>query len=131
MAATPRTVRFVIASNFVRNPVFGWVLRLCRVIPLDRRAGPKSLMRTMAAVNEALGRGECVCVFPEGGPTRNGVPLPFKRGYERVAQDARAAVVPVYLDQLWGSNLSYKHGKLYWKWPERRRYPVRAVFGAP
>jgi len=131
MAATPRPVRFVIASNFLTNPIFGWVLRLFRAIPLSRKGGPKSLKRSFAAINDALAKGECVCMFPESYPTRSGTMLPFKRGFERIARDAKATLVPVYLDELWDSIFSYKHGRLFWKWPEPRRYPVRCVFGKP
>jgi acyl-[acyl-carrier-protein]-phospholipid O-acyltransferase/long-chain-fatty-acid--[acyl-carrier-protein] ligase len=131
MAATPRPVRFVIAENFINNPVFGWVLRMFRAIPLARKGGPKSLTRTFDAIKDALAKGECVCMFPEGYPTRSGTMLPFKRGFERIAKSVQAIVVPVYLDELWGSIFSYRHGKMFWKWPERRRYPVRCVFGKP
>jgi len=131
MAATPRPVRFVVAENFVSNPVFGWILRMFRVIPLSRRAGPKSLTRTFSAIEDALAKGECVCMFPESYPTRSGTMLPFKRGFERIVKSIQAPLVPVYLDQLWGSIFSYKDGKLFWKWPEPRRYPARCVFGTP
>jgi acyl-[acyl-carrier-protein]-phospholipid O-acyltransferase/long-chain-fatty-acid--[acyl-carrier-protein] ligase len=131
MAASPRKIRFVIASDFVRNPFFGWILRLVRVIPIGRRAGPKAIVQTFAVAGEALRRGEVVCVFPEGYPTRNGVMLPFHRGFERIAQIEPVPVVPVYLDQLWGSIFSYKRGRLFWKRSERGPFPVTVAFGQP
>src|SRR5262249_35295007 len=100
-------------------------------IPLTRRGGPKSLTRTFAAINDALAKGECVCMFPESYPTRSGTMLPFKRGFERIARDAKATLVPVYLDELWDSIFSYKHGRLFRKPPERGEYPVRGAFGKP
>ncbi len=131
MGACPRPVRFVIAANFLRNPWFGWVLRLVRVIPLDRTGGPKSLRRSLEAATEALRDGEMICVFPESYPTRNGVMLSFRRGFEQVAQATSAPVVPVYLDQLWGSIFSYYGGRLFWKRPRRRKWPVTVAFGRP
>jgi acyl-[acyl-carrier-protein]-phospholipid O-acyltransferase/long-chain-fatty-acid--[acyl-carrier-protein] ligase len=129
MAASRRKVRFVIASDFIHNPVFGWVLRLCRVIPIPRRLGPKSLMQAFAAAGEALKSGDVICIFPEGFPTRNGVMLPFRRGFEQIAQVAPVPVVPVWIDQLWGSVFSYKRGRLFWKWPDRGPHPVTVTFG--
>jgi acyl-[acyl-carrier-protein]-phospholipid O-acyltransferase/long-chain-fatty-acid--[acyl-carrier-protein] ligase len=40
-------------------------------------------------------------------------------------------VIPVHLDQLWGSIFSFKDGKFFWKWPERIPYPVTVSFGTP
>jgi acyl-[acyl-carrier-protein]-phospholipid O-acyltransferase/long-chain-fatty-acid--[acyl-carrier-protein] ligase len=57
--------------------------------------------------------------------------LPFRRGFEQVAQSASVSIIPVYLDQLWGSVFSYKRGKLFWKWSERGNEPVTVAFGAP
>ena len=40
-------------------------------------------------------------------------------------------VIPVHLDQVWGSIFSFKDGKFFWKWPERVPfYPVTITFGA-
>src|SRR5437773_2479492 len=57
--------------------------------------------------------------------------LPFRRGFERVAEETGAAVVPVWLDQLWGSVFSYRGGKMFWKRSRRPRYPVSVTFGPP
>src|SRR5436309_6564988 len=129
MAASRRKLRFIVDAKFVRNPWYGWLLRLCRVIPIERRPGPKSLKTTFAAAEAALRNGEVVCMFPEGYPTRNGVMLPFRRGLEKLAKGAAVPIVPVWLDQLWGSVLSYKRGRLFWKRSERGRFPVTATFG--
>jgi acyl-[acyl-carrier-protein]-phospholipid O-acyltransferase/long-chain-fatty-acid--[acyl-carrier-protein] ligase len=129
MAASPRPVRFVIASHFVHNPWVGWILRLAKVIPMPRRVGPKAVTHSLGEIGEALDRGDVVCVFPEGYPTRNGTMLPFHRGFERIVEGRDVAIVPCHLDQLWGSIFSYKGGRLFWKWPMRRKYPVTVTFG--
>jgi acyl-[acyl-carrier-protein]-phospholipid O-acyltransferase/long-chain-fatty-acid--[acyl-carrier-protein] ligase len=129
MAASPRPVRFVIASNFLGNPWFGWLLRLARVIALERGGGPKSLKKSLDVIRKALDDGDVVCIFPEGYPTRTGVMLPFQRGFELPASASSAAIVPVCLYQLWGSIFSYKGGRLFWKWPMSRKYPVSVTFG--
>src|SRR5581483_6725968 len=37
MAVCRRKVRFVVASHFLKNPLIGWILRMGRVIPIDRK----------------------------------------------------------------------------------------------
>jgi acyl-[acyl-carrier-protein]-phospholipid O-acyltransferase/long-chain-fatty-acid--[acyl-carrier-protein] ligase len=129
MGASRRPVRFVIASHFVHNPWFGWVLRLANVIPMPRRVGPKAVTQSLEAIGQALDQGDVVCIFPEGYPTRNGTMLPFHRGFEKVVEGRDVALIPCHLDQLWGSIFSYKGGRLFWKWPMRRKYPVTVTFG--
>jgi acyl-[acyl-carrier-protein]-phospholipid O-acyltransferase/long-chain-fatty-acid--[acyl-carrier-protein] ligase len=130
MAASPRKIRFVVAQDFFSKPFFGWWVRRMRSIPLRRKAGPKALKATFHDATEALQAGEVVCVFPEGYPTRNGAMLPFRRGFEQIAGEVPLAIVPVYLDQIWGSIFSYKGGRMYWKRPARGHYPATVRFGA-
>src|SRR5207248_2781859 len=108
-----------------------WWVRRMRSIPLRRKAGPKSLRETFHDATAALKADEVVCVFPEGYPTRNGAMLPFHRGFERIAQEVPVPIVPVYMDQIWGSIFSYKGGRLFWKRSARGPYPVSVRFGAP
>ena len=129
MAASPRPVRFVIASTFLHKPLIGWILRWVRVIPLTRKGGPKSLKQSLEIARQALESGEVVCIFPEAYPTRTGVMLPFHRGFEVLAEETSAPIIPICLDQLWGSVFSYKGGRLFWKWPRFRSYPVTVAFG--
>jgi acyl-[acyl-carrier-protein]-phospholipid O-acyltransferase/long-chain-fatty-acid--[acyl-carrier-protein] ligase len=96
---------------------------------MPRRIGPKAMTQSLDEIGQALDRGDVVCVFPEGYPTRNGTMLPFHRGFEKAVEGRDVAIVPCHLDQLWGSIFSYKGGRLLWKWPMRRKYPVTVTFG--
>ena len=129
MAASPRPVRFIIASNFLDKPLLGWILRLARVIPIERQGGPKSIVRSLDNVKAALANGDVVCVFPESYPTRTGVMLPFHRGFESVARSTNVSILPLCLDQLWGSIFSYKGGRLFWKWPKWKWQPITVAIG--
>ena len=75
--------------------------------------------------------GEVVCIFPEGELSRTGMLLRLKRGYELIAREADAPVVPVWLDQLWGSIFSFDGGKYFKKIPRHFPYPVMVAFGEP
>jgi acyl-[acyl-carrier-protein]-phospholipid O-acyltransferase/long-chain-fatty-acid--[acyl-carrier-protein] ligase len=72
-----------------------------------------------------------VCIFAEGAISRTGNMLPFKRGFEKITSGLDVPVIPVHLDQVWGSIFSFKDGRFFWKWPSRLFYPVTITFGAP
>src|SRR5262249_796994 len=44
---------------------------------------------------------------------------------------SKAEVVPVWLDQLWGSIFSFQGGRFFTKFPKRIPYPVTVAFGKP
>src|SRR5207248_8689884 len=48
-----------------------------------------------------------------------------------IARHANAAVVPVWLDQLWGSIFSFQGGRFFSKLPKRIPYHVTIAFGKP
>ena len=65
-----------------------------------------------------------VCIFAEGAISRTGRLLPFKRGFEKIVEGTNVPIVPVHLDQLWGSIFSFKDGKLLLEMAEAIR-PTR------
>ncbi len=93
--------------------------------------GPKSIRKALETAREALRRGELVCVFPEGGVGRTGQIQGFRPGVMRILEGIDVPVVPIYLDELWGSIFSFERGKFFWKWPRRWPYPISIHFGAP
>src|SRR5207247_7003949 len=125
--ACPRAVRFIIDEEFYRKPALQPVLRMVRAIPIDRRK-PREAIRRATAQIEA---GQFVCIFPEGQLSRTGTLARLQRGFEMIARHGQAPVVPVFLDQLWGSIFSFRGGKFFRKWP--RHFPYRATvgFGVP
>jgi acyl-[acyl-carrier-protein]-phospholipid O-acyltransferase/long-chain-fatty-acid--[acyl-carrier-protein] ligase len=128
-AACRRRVRFVIWSTYFRNPFFGLLLKWVKAIPIDGAAGPKAILRSMGAAAEALRQGDLVLVFPEGRLTRNSFMRPFHRGFEQILKQCPVPLIPVRLENLWGSALSYSGGKIVWKRPRQLLYPVSTIFG--
>src|SRR5438309_4337018 len=123
--ACPRPIRYVIDQEYYHKPILHPILRTIGCIPISKR-------QSYAAVRvaaERLNEGEIVCVFPEGELVRRGTLLRLQRGYEVIARHAKAQVVPVWLDQLWGSNFSFQGGKLFRKFPKQIPYPVTIAFG--
>ena len=72
-----------------------------------------------------------MCVSRKANWNDRGTLLRLQRGYEVIARHAKAQVVPVWLDQLWGSIFSFQGGKFFRKFPKRIRYPVTVAFGKP
>src|SRR5258708_4111207 len=125
--ACPRPIRDVIDQEYYHQPILHPILRAIGCIPISKRQS-HAAVRVAA---EKLNEGEIVCVFPEGELERRGTLLRLQRGYEVIARHAKAPVVPVWLDQLWGSIFSLQGGKYFTKFPKRIRYPVTVAFGKP
>src|SRR3981081_1549393 len=117
----------IIAASIHRNRVLHLIFRPLQCIPIDSRHS-RNAIREAA---ERIAKGEIVCLFPEGQLTRSGTLLRLRRGYELIAHQANAPVVPVWLDQLWGSIFSFQGGRYFTKWPRNIPYRVMIAFGNP
>jgi acyl-[acyl-carrier-protein]-phospholipid O-acyltransferase / long-chain-fatty-acid--[acyl-carrier-protein] ligase len=125
--ACPRAVRFIIDEEFYRKPALQPVLRMVRAIPIDRRKPREAIRRA----TDQIEAGQIVCIFPEGQLSRTGTLARLQRGFEMIARHAQAPVVPVFLDQLWGSIFSFRGGKFFRKWPKHFPYRATVGFGGP
>ncbi|WP_374373343.1 acyl-[ACP]--phospholipid O-acyltransferase [Dongia sp.] len=126
-ACVQRFVRFMVYAPFFQIPGLGGFLKRMHAIPTGGGKVAEPIRRARAE----LAGGHVVCIFAEGAITRTGNMLPFKRGFERISDGIEAPVIPVHLDQVWGSIFSFKDGKFFWKWPSRFFYPVTITFGKP
>ena len=125
--ACPRPIRYVIDQQYYHKPILHPILRALGCIPISIRHSHAAVR----AAAERIADGEIVCVFPEGQLERRGVLLRLHRGYEVIARHANAQVIPVWLDQLWGSIFSFQGGRFFTKFPKRIPYPVTIAFGKP
>ncbi|PYL13520.1 MAG: AMP-dependent synthetase [Verrucomicrobia bacterium] len=125
--ACPRPIRYVIDEEFYRKRVLHPFLRAVGCIPINIRHSHSAIR----AAAQQIAAGEIVCLFPEGQLERAGTLLRLQRGYELIARHANAAVVPVWLDQLWGSIFSFQGGRFFNKLPKRIPYHVTIAFGKP
>ncbi len=125
--ACPRPIRFVVDEGMYQLWYLNWGLRMLDAIPVNAKRA-RGAIETAA---EALARGEVVCLFPEGALTRTSALQKLNRGYELVARKARVPIVPVWLENVWGSVFSFYGGKFFWKRP--REFPLRVwiYFGEP
>lgn len=126
-ASCTRQVRFVMWDALYNIPAMTWFVKLCGTVPISPTRA-KDAVRTVAA---ALKEGRIVCLFPEGQITRHGLVNDLRKGYELMARQGDAQVVPVYMDGLYGSIFSFEGGLFFKKWPKKLRYPITVYFGHP
>ncbi|HEX4696538.1 MAG TPA: AMP-binding protein [Candidatus Udaeobacter sp.] len=125
--ACPRPIRYIIDQEYYHKPILHPILRTLGCIPISGRRSHAAIR----AADERIAQGEIVCLFPEGQLERTGVLLRLQRGFELIARHANAQVVPVWLDQLWGSIFSFQGGRFFTKFPKQIPYPVTVAFGKP
>jgi acyl-[acyl-carrier-protein]-phospholipid O-acyltransferase/long-chain-fatty-acid--[acyl-carrier-protein] ligase len=129
-ACIQRFVRFMAYGPYYQKPGVHWLLSRMHAIPIT--AGNRaSVAGAIERARAELQAGHVVCIFAEGSISRTGNLLPFRRGFERIVAGLDVPIVPVYLDRVWGSIFSFKHGRFFWKLPERLPYPVTVAWGQP
>jgi len=97
-----------------------------------RKENPQLLERAFDEVDRALADGELVCIFPEGGLTRDGTIDTFRPGVEQILARRAVPVVPLALRGLWGSVFSRRDSALgRARLPRRFRARIGLVAGAP
>jgi acyl-[acyl-carrier-protein]-phospholipid O-acyltransferase/long-chain-fatty-acid--[acyl-carrier-protein] ligase len=125
---SPRPVRMFLYSGNVNGRFANWMTKMWRGILIS--SGPKSIRRALQTASASLIEGQAVGIFPEGGISRNAQLLGFRRGVSHVLEGTNAQVVPVYLDEIWGSVFSYSQGRFFWKWPSWR-HRISIHYGKP
>jgi len=111
---------FLGTSDYFGGPITSRIARLVQVIPVDMDTRLSSAMQLSAYV---LRQGKVLCVFPEGGRSRDGGIKEFKKGVGIIARELNIPLVPVAISGT------------YDMLPPGRRFPrparVRITFGKP
>jgi acyl-[acyl-carrier-protein]-phospholipid O-acyltransferase/long-chain-fatty-acid--[acyl-carrier-protein] ligase len=129
-ASVPRFIRFMLDRDYYDMRWLNWLFRLMKSIPISVTK-PRDIVHALQNARKELEQGQVVCIFAEGSITRLGHMLPFKRGFEKIVEGTNFPIIPVHLDQLWGSIFSFKEGRFFWKRPKLQPYPVTVSFGEP
>jgi len=107
MGCVRRPVRFVMYYRIFETPVIKYVFKAAKAIPIaSRKEDPLIMERAFAEVDKELAAGNIVCIFPEGGITRDGTMQRFRPGVEKILAQRPVPVVPLALRGLWGSIFS-------------------------
>jgi 1-acyl-sn-glycerol-3-phosphate acyltransferase len=133
MAASPRPIRFIMDHKIFKIPVLGGLFKLAKAIPIaPAREDAATYEQAFDQARQVLDDGELLCIFPEGGITRNGELGEFKGGVMKLLETNPVPVVPLALQNLWGSFFSRRDGAAMTR-PFRRGFFSRVglVAGEP
>ena len=110
-ALIPRRTRFVMDNEIYSVPVLNWLFRSVGAIPVtDPRIDRHIVRQSYELIANALEKDEVVVIFPEGGITRNGDVMPFKKGIEKIIKRTPVPIIPMALQGMWGGWSSYANG---------------------
>jgi 1-acyl-sn-glycerol-3-phosphate acyltransferase len=81
-----------------RIPIYGWMMRVSKGIPVDPKKIKAMLPDMTAQAINRKNEGFSILTFPEGGRTLDGKVHTFKRGVFIMARDAGYPVVPIAVE---------------------------------
>jgi acyl-[acyl-carrier-protein]-phospholipid O-acyltransferase/long-chain-fatty-acid--[acyl-carrier-protein] ligase len=128
-ACIQRFIRFMLHRDYYKIRGLCWLFQLMKSIPVSNTR--RGIVESLRRARQEIEAGQVVCIFAEGAISRTGRLLPFKRGFEKIVEGTSVPIIPVHLDQLWGSVFSFKNGRFFWKWPKHIPHPVTVSFGTP
>ena len=121
MAASPRPVRFIMDHRIFATPLLGTLFRLAKAIPIaPQKEDAATYERAFVEARKVLDEGELLGLFPEGGITHDGALQPFRGGIMKLIETHPVPVVPIALQNLWGSYFSRAEGGQAMARPFRR-----------
>jgi 1-acyl-sn-glycerol-3-phosphate acyltransferase len=131
-ASIRRPMRYVMYYKIFRLPLLRFLFQHAKAIPIAGAREDEQLMHdAFDKVDAELAQGNIVCIFPEGGITRDGEVQRFRPGIEKVIARRPVPVVPVALGHLWGSWFSRSKGGGIRMIPGRLLAKVRVIIGEP
>jgi len=89
---------YVLKSELMLIPFFGWALARLGCIPVKRGTGRRALEDMVQGTREALRQSKQVVIFPEGTRTMVGQPATYKTGISHLYVDLDVACIPVALN---------------------------------
>jgi 1-acyl-sn-glycerol-3-phosphate acyltransferase len=92
----PGRCSVMLKKEVMRVPIFGRVLKMAEMVPVDR-SNRDAAIESVHAATEVLRRGLNMVIFPEGTRSTDGRLLPFKKGPFHMAIEAGVPVIPVTL----------------------------------
>lgn len=130
-ASCPRRGRVLVNADFLRGPLLSLIGRRAGLIAVPFSGGG-TVRAAIRAAQKTLDDGDAIGLFPEAQITRTGLLGPFYRGLEVILKGRdQVPVIPVYLDNLWGSFFSFAGGQFFRPRPRLGRRSISVVFGAP
>lgn len=117
-----RPVRFIADVKTLpkRNRLAKFVVKALGTIEFEPE-DKKSVVRMVLETQKAFEKGEVVCIFPEGGLTRDGQVRAFKKGYlTLLRRSPNVPILPFAITGFYGSRFGYAGYKGYKRKPPYR-----------
>jgi 1-acyl-sn-glycerol-3-phosphate acyltransferase len=89
---------FIVKRELMWIPVFGWLMRKGRMVPVDRSAGARALNRMIEGARVELGRSRQLIIFPEGTRRPAGAEPRYKPGVALLYAKQGVPCLPVALN---------------------------------
>lgn len=132
MGRVRRPTRFVMHHKIYNKFGMKSLFKAAKAIPVaSAKENPEMMEAAFKSVQEALADGNVVCIFPEGALTPDGQIGQFKKGIERIIKDSPVPVVPMALNNLWGSMFSRYSKNVLTRLPRKFMAKVELLVGDP
>jgi 1-acyl-sn-glycerol-3-phosphate acyltransferase len=89
-----RQVRYMAKIELFKIPILGALIRGVGAFPVKQNTADRAAIKKAL---EFLSKGEIVCIFPEGGRSKDGKLMKAQAGLGMIALKSKAPVVPVAL----------------------------------
>ena len=86
---------FVMKTELMRIPVFGWLCKKDGMIEVDRGAGPTAMRKLIADARQRFSEPRQLLIFPEGTRRAPGSTPDYKPGVAGIYRDLEVPCVPV------------------------------------
>ncbi len=118
----PAEQSWILKQELMRVPFFGWALRQCDPIAIDRSAGRAAVKQVVDLGKQLLERGNWIVVFPEGTRVAYGERKKHGIGASVLAEKTGVPILPIV----------HNAGK-FWRRRGIRKYPgkISVVIGEP
>lgn len=132
MGRVRRPTKFVMHHKIYNKFGMKFLFKAAKTIPIaSAKVDPEMMEAAFASVKAALEEGDVVCIFPEGQLTPDGQVGPFKKGIERIIKETPVPVVPMALNNLWGSMFSRYAKQVIKRLPRKFMAKVDLIVGEP
>ena len=92
---------YVMKKELTYIPFWGWYMRRCRHVVVDRTAGASAMRDMIRVAREILAEGRSIAIFPQGtrtAPGEGSERVPYHPGVAALYTQTGATVVPVALN---------------------------------
>lgn len=114
---TPFEIKFVTTADVFTSPLMRFLLQGIGTFPMRRHRQDLKSIRTMI---RKINKGQVVGIFPEGGRSTDGTPLPILKETLKLIQHCKVPILPVHLGGAY---------EIWPRWaPNRRRGKVSVTF---